>query len=248
MTRQLSAASLNIQARSNALANSPPQFSMPNVPQSLGILRNAPNAPPPFDRQPSLPNVPVLSSPMANSPQLSMANVPQTLGALGNVFSPNVQPPFSTMVNAPQPPQFGAPLRPYGLLVSGILASGTLTHSVAPSLFVMMNAQIAVWNGQTGKGSWTAKSSASNAQCVDTRRVPVGKDRNPTAGDENGIVACWRCIRKKRLCVLIGDRGPVIVPLPVNERGANASPTSGELLCKELDGKSGSSLLEMYKR
>lgn len=94
-------------------------------------------------------------------------------------------------------------------------ANGTLTHRVAPSLFVIMDAQIAVWTRQTGKGSWTAKSIASNARCVDTREVPVRKDRKPTAGVENGIVACWRCIKKKQLCVLIGDRGPVIIPLPV---------------------------------
>ncbi|PMD26700.1 hypothetical protein NA56DRAFT_730020 [Hyaloscypha hepaticicola] len=99
-----------LKSRSDALANSPPQFSMPSVPQSLALD----------------------------------ANVPQTLSALGNVPSPIVQPPFSTIANAPQPPQFGAPLRPYSFL-------------------------IAVWNGQTGKGSWTAKSSASNARCVDTR-------------------------------------------------------------------------------
>ena len=60
----------------------------------------------------------------------------------------------------------------------------------------------------------------------------VGVNRNPPAS-ENQNVACKDCIRKRVLCTLIGNNGPVVVPLPVSERSAGATPISGEYYVKE---------------
>lgn len=153
-------------------------------------------------RQPSVPNVPAASSSMANTPRPA-SNVPQAPGTLG-----------------------------YSFLVSGLLDHGTLTINVAPSLIAKMNAQIARWNGQEDKSSWTTKGSASATRCVEVRRGAFDRKKAPLASDPNNSVACPRCIRLKQLCVLIRSRGPVVVPLPLGEKGANASPMSGDYYVK----------------
>jgi hypothetical protein len=153
-------------------------------------------------RQPSVPNVPAASSSMVNTPRPA-PNAPQAPGTLG-----------------------------FSFLVSGLLDDGTLTINVAASLIAKMNAQIATWNGQESKMSWTKIGPASATRCVEVRRCPFDKKRAPPASDPDNSVACTRCIRLKQLCVLIGSRGPVVVPLPPGEKGANASPTSGDYYVK----------------
>ena len=135
-------------------------------------------------------------------------------------------------------PQIGhshpQPALPYNFLVSGPLASGQISQNVSRELVVKMNAQISEWQiKSTGKGPWNGASSASAARCIDTRRNGIPKAINPpSAQGPNGVFACQRCISRNILCVLIGERGPVIVPLPLSERSANATPTSGDYFVK----------------
>jgi hypothetical protein len=120
--------------------------------------------------------------------------------------------------------QLGGPLRPYSFLISGLLSNGELTQNVAPALLTMMDEQISKWNTQIEKPSWTGRNAASSLRCVDTRRTGLSTKKNPPPDDPNDSIACRRCVRKKQLCVLVGLRGPVIVPLPHSERAASLTP------------------------
>lgn len=109
-------------------------------------------------------------------------------------------------------------------LVSGRINNGQKTP--VPMLSQMLSQQINDWNSD-GKAQWAKVTSVSHERCIDTRRQIVSRGANPPANDPSGDVACARCIRMGKLCVLIGNEsGPVVVPLPPSVRGAGAIPTS----------------------
>ncbi|KAE8454692.1 hypothetical protein EG329_000315 [Mollisiaceae sp. DMI_Dod_QoI] len=138
---------------------------------------------------------------------------------LGPAFRPDIRvgpgPPGRRLPPAP---------RPYKFLIGGLIANGDLETVVAAVLDGMMDSQIATWNAQTDKGPWDA--SSKSLRCVDTRRTHVSLNRNliPHTSTEN--VACRRCIGARKLCVLVGNRGPIVVPLPVGQREPGATPAS----------------------
>jgi len=118
-------------------------------------------------------------------------------------------------------------------LVKGLLLNlpWLLVHS--DKLDLLADAQLAEWNRRANdKTHWSAKSKVSHQRCVYTRVVAhLTKTQNPAAS-ETPNAACAACIKKGYACVLIGDNGPVIVPLPESERSAGATPTSAGYFVK----------------
>jgi hypothetical protein len=96
----------------------------------------------------------------------------------------------------------------------------------------MMNAQIARWESRPDHVDWSRPTKLSHKRCADTRVFKVSNARNPPAS-ENPNVACSDCVKKRVLCTLVGDEGPVVVPLPLSERSPGATPTNGEYYVKE---------------
>ncbi|KAN0100009.1 hypothetical protein V8E51_013784, partial [Hyaloscypha variabilis] len=142
--------------------------------------------------------------------------------------------------SSPAPGTFGPPLqqpqpvqRQYSFLISGELATGLRTSSASPAMIQLADAQLAEWNRRANdKTHWSAKSKVSHQRCVYTRVVAhLTKTQNPAAS-ETPNAACAACIKKGYACVLIGDNGPVIVPLPESERSAGATPTSAGYFVK----------------
>lgn len=226
MTRQLSAASIG-SSRSPSIGPSDRRPSLPNVPLAFGTVavQQSPSGPSAFGTS-------IVQQRLNPPPAFGTTILQQSYNApppFGTVTNPPQQPAgqfggppaFGNMANNPQPNQFGGPLRGYNFLISGRLGEGQLTQNVAAELFAKMEAQISAWNSQIGKPSWSVPSSSSAARCVDTRRAGLSAAKAPPANDPHEAIACRRCIGKKQLCVLIGLRGPVIVPLPHSERSAN---------------------------
>jgi hypothetical protein len=104
---------------------------------------------------------------------------------------------------------------------------------VSPAIIQLVDAQFAEWNRRTrDRNHWSSKSKASHKRCVHTRIVAhLTNAQNPAPSDTPNV-ACTSCITKGLACVLIGDHGPVIVPLPVSERTAGATPTSAGYFVK----------------
>jgi hypothetical protein len=139
------------------------------------------------------------------------------------------QSPTTAGTSGPPPQQ---PTQSYTFLVSGDLVTGQRTLAVDPSLFQMMNAQIARWESRPDHVDWSRPTKLSHKRCADTRVFKVSNARNPPAS-ENPNVACSDCVKKRVLCTLVGDEGPVVVPLPLSERSPGATPTNGEYYVKE---------------
>ncbi|KAK0109391.1 hypothetical protein ONS96_003205 [Cadophora gregata f. sp. sojae] len=113
---------------------------------------------------------------------------------------------------------------PYKFLKNGRLEDGEYISDVSAPLVALMQRHVATWSAQKDKPDWREKTCASAKRCVDTRRVFVSLQRNPPPTDPQNSIACGRCIRRGQLCVLVGDRGPVAVPLPADERPPSATP------------------------
>ncbi|KAF7924968.1 uncharacterized protein EAE98_007056 [Botrytis deweyae] len=169
--------------------------------------------PPPFSlgspasRQPNVQNAPRQQS---NQQQLQSA------------FTPH----HASLQQVPPPQPAVSFTLPYRFLVSGRPSGGVLTVNVLPTLIPMMNAQITRWsNVSSGKGStWAQRTSASSSRCVEVRLKKEPVRKSPPSSDFGDKFACQNCIEKKLLCVLIGDNGPVIAPLPLEDRVANSTP------------------------
>lgn len=80
-------------------------------------------------------------------------------------------------------------------------------------------------------GSWNAKDADwardylnSHKRCMDTR---IRKDSKNPPESEHPNTACRYCIKNHRPCVLVGENGPVVVPLPEPMRGSNNSDLGG---------------------
>jgi hypothetical protein len=132
-------------------------------------------------------------------------------------------------------PLLAAPVRPqnFSFLVSGSLAMGQRNLlAVHSSVYDVMMNQVAKWDGRMERYHWTTKTSLSHQRCVDTRVVSrLSRARNPPAST-NPNIACASCVNKGLLCVLIEDRGPVVVPLPLSDRSPGATPTIGDYYVK----------------
>ncbi|PMD29497.1 hypothetical protein L207DRAFT_593301 [Hyaloscypha variabilis F] len=98
-------------------------------------------------------------------------------------------------------------------LVSGSLATGQRISSVAPSVMLMMQDQVAKWEGNPVHRNWAAATRVSHKRCCETRIVQrLSTARNPPPSENLN--------------------GPVIVPLPVSERTPGATPMQGEYYVK----------------
>jgi hypothetical protein len=142
-------------------------------------------------------------------------------------------PGLGNMGGAPAPPSTAGTIsRPYAFLESGLVATGPRSLNVPPGLIAKMDAQIAEWESSPGKTSWSAVTRASGRRCVQTRRINLNQQKVPIPSDENGTVACHRCVGKRLLCVLVDERGAVILPMPVEERSGFAGPMNGGYFVK----------------
>jgi hypothetical protein len=133
---------------------------------------------------------------------------------------------------------FGPPLpQPttgqYSFLVSGELATGPRTLTVDLSLPQKMNAQIARWTAKSHV-NWSGSSTVSHKRCSETRVQQFKKSKNPPAS-ENPNEACANCVANKILCVLVGENGPVVMPLPVSERSPGCNSDEWRVLCQGID-------------
>jgi hypothetical protein len=100
-------------------------------------------------------------------------------------------------------------------LASGFIADGRRITDVDASMFPMVEAQIVEWeaSGFFKKG-WAFVSPAAGERCCETRKRNLNRKKCPVPSDPHGNVACKNCIEKVLLCMLIDDKGPVVVPLP----------------------------------
>ncbi|CZT12868.1 uncharacterized protein RAG0_16545 [Rhynchosporium agropyri] len=110
----------------------------------------------------------------------------------------------------------------YTFLVSGDFVDGqrVTSDNVDSTVVATLDSLIESWTGK--KTRWDSHSSTSHKICSLTRVLRKGPNVNPPAG-ENPNVACRLCLSTQRPCVLVGDDGPVVVPLPESQRG-NAVP------------------------
>jgi uncharacterized protein (DUF3084 family) len=209
-------------------------FQMPGTPRSQNRRISVPQTPAigPASAHGSGQSSPasgIFASPTTpGSGGIAVGNGSMGLGGIrGN---PPGQSPSTAGTFGPPLQQLGS--RPYTFLISGELASGQCTLSVNPSVIQLMDAQITRWTSKPEYIDWSKPTSVSHKRCSDTRVYKVGVNRNPPAS-ENPNAACKDCVRKRVLCTLIGTGGPVVVPLPISERSAGATPTSGEYYVKE---------------
>jgi hypothetical protein len=143
-----------------------------------------------------------------------------------NISNPLVPRPVDD-ANIPGSQTIVQSLHQYSFLISGSLETGPLASIVPPELQTLMSAQIVRWDSMAGKGPWYHPSIASTTRCVDTRRRNLSKKQSPLADNSNGHVACGYCVGKKQLCVLVGRRGPIILPLPASHRPIGVTAASG---------------------
>jgi hypothetical protein len=121
----------------------------------------------------------------------------------------------------------------YSFLVSGELANGPRTLAVDPSLLEMMNQQVSRWEGRPEWATiWKASIGTSAVRCSESRVLRMSKSRSPHA--PNPTSACQMCIQSRKLCVLVGENGPVVMPLPVSERSPGATPLAGDYYVKTV--------------
>lgn len=154
---------------------------------------------------------------------------PQQLASVSSALTMQPPPTAGTLGPAPNPQQ---PTQNFSFLVSGSLATGQRTLNVRPSVFQMMVDQATKWDRRMDRYHWTTKTSVSHQRCVDTRIVcHFSHARNPPAS-ANPNAACASCVNKGILCVLIGDNGPVVVPLPLSDRSLGATPIFGDYFVK----------------
>ena len=185
------------------------QGNPPNPFNASGSRGNDPN--PLIARPVAVFNVPVRQ----NNIQIPSQAAPGPAGGLNIPVHQNIA------LNAPAAPgpaahPMAVVVRPYSFLISGSFETGPLASNVPPELQTIMGDQILRWNSMAGKGPWHHPSVASMTRCVDTRRRNLSKRQNPLVDHSDGNVACGYCISKNQLCVLIGSRGPIIVPLPAS--------------------------------
>jgi hypothetical protein len=154
--------------------------------------------------------------------------------------APSMQPPASVTYIPPiwSAGTFGPPLQqlgfiPYTFLISGELDSGIRNLLVSPAIIRLVDAQFAEWNRRTrDTNHWSSKSKASHKRCVHTRIVAhLTNAQNPARSDTPNV-ACTSCITKGLACVLIGNHGPVVVPLPVADRSPGATAMQGDFFVK----------------
>ncbi|CZR63031.1 uncharacterized protein PAC_12928 [Phialocephala subalpina] len=192
----------------------PPQFQGPGYNPGLPqIGYHAPTPPPTQPAYGSGPSRPYTLAPPPAAPR----------------SSPSVQ-----FRNPPPGQSIGPAPRPYEFLVSGFMIGGTRAPNVLPEYIQKMDAQIAVWQAQPGKGLWSTWTSRSGIRCVDVRRSGTNPTYAPPANDPNGQVACKRCVNRRLLCVMVAELGlPAVVPLPVSDRSPNANAMTRGYYIKE---------------
>jgi predicted nucleic acid-binding Zn-ribbon protein len=109
-------------------------------------------------------------------------------------------------------------------LASGFIADGRRITDVDASMFPKVEAQIVGWEASGFfKRGWAYVSPAGGERCCETRRRNLNRKKCPVPSDPHGNVACKNCIEKGLLCMLIDDKGPVVVPLPPWLRDSSVS-------------------------
>ncbi|KAK0099235.1 hypothetical protein ONS96_008469 [Cadophora gregata f. sp. sojae] len=111
----------------------------------------------------------------------------------------------------------------YTFLVSGELADGTRVSAdqVNSEVVDCMEELIEKW--KKNETSWSGVSKISHKRCSSTRVMRKAKNRNPPAS-EHPNEACRDCISGRVLCILVGENGPVVVPLPESLRDMTVTP------------------------
>jgi hypothetical protein len=175
------------------------------------------------------------------SPTTSGGNITTGIGSLGiGGFQLPGTPRSQLTTNAgPTAGTFGPALpqpvvRPYSFLVIGDVPTGTRTMAVDPSIIQMMDAQVTRWekweNNTVWAMIWKANTSTSRKRCSETRALGLNRQRSPYV--DNPTTACNFCVKSGKLCVINGIHGPVVMPLPVSEQSAGATPLAGNFFVK----------------
>jgi hypothetical protein len=103
--------------------------------------------------------------------------------------------------------------------------------AVDPPIIQMMDDQVARWENNTAWAtSWKANTTTSRKRCSEARVLGLNKQRSPYV--DNPTTACTFCIKSGKFCVINGVHGPVVMPLPVSERSAGATPLAEDFFVK----------------
>ncbi|TGO54016.1 hypothetical protein BCON_0114g00280 [Botryotinia convoluta] len=150
-----------------------------------------------------------------------------------------LQAQFGRFRTKPPPANVAPPS--YKFLVSGGVEGGVTTMNVPPALNQMMMDQITEWLKSIKGTNWFQVTLVSRSRCVEVRVKNISQARAPSSSDDGDKFACKHCRDRHLLCVLVGDDGPVIAPLPLEQRAEGSTPRAPDYYISGHLHRSGSS-------